>query len=309
MTEAISFPNLGITFQHVGRAISIFGFDIAYYGILIGLAILAGVGITLAEVRRTRQNPDDYLDLTIVTVIFSIIGARLYYVVFNWQMYKDNPAGIFNIRQGGLAIYGGILAGIVTVFVFAAVRQMSAATMLDTVCIGLAAGQMIGRWGNFFNREAFGEYTDSLFAMRLPIEAVRVSDITDRMRNHIETVDGVHFIQAHPTFLYESVWCMLLLILLLVHRYRTEFEGELFLIYLGGYGLGRFWIEVLRTDQLLIPILKWPVSQVLSAVLVFLSILLFFYNRAQEKRNRMHRMRERERRKRAKSSRNMFHER
>lgn len=300
---------MGISFKHVGRAISIFGFEIAYYGIIIGLAILVGVVITVLEARRTRQNQEDYLDLTIFAIIFSIIGARLYYVIFDWGTYKNDLLSVFNIRQGGMAIYGGIIGGILTVLIFAAVKQMYAPMVLDTACIGLAAGQMIGRWGNFFNREAFGEYTDSLFAMELPLDAVRVTDITDRMRNHINTVDGVHFIQVHPTFLYESIWCMLLLIVLLLYRYRTEFDGELFLIYLGGYGFGRFWIEGLRTDQLLIPVVKWPVSQVLSAVLVILSIILIVYNRMQEKRNRMRKMRERERRKRSRTSHNMFHER
>ena len=309
MGGAIIFPHLGITLKHVGKAISIFGFDIAYYGMIIGFAIFVGVLITVFEARRTRQNQEDYLDLTIFAVIFAIIGARIYYVIFDWDTYKDNLLGIFNIRQGGLAIYGGIIAGVLTVLVFAVVKQISAAMILDTACIGLAAGQMIGRWGNFFNREAFGEYTDSLFAMKLPIDAVRVADITDRMRNHIDTVDGVHFIQVHPTFLYESVWCLLLLIVLFIYRKHTEFDGELFLIYLGGYALGRLWIEGLRTDQLLLPGVGWPVSQVLSGILVVLSVLLILYNRAQEKRNRMRRMRERERRKRSRSSRNMFHER
>lgn len=309
MTGAISFPNLGIAFKQVGRAVSVFGFDIAYYGIIIGVAILAGVLITLAEAKRTRQNPEGYLDLAVFMIFFSIIGARLFYVIFNWKMYKDNLLSIFNIRQGGLAIYGGLIAGVITVFVFALVRQTSASEMLDTACIGLAAGQMIGCWGNFFNREAFGEYTDNLFAMRIPLDTVRITDVTVRMQNHIETVDGVDFIQVHPTFLYESVWCMALFLLLLAYRNRIRFDGELFLLYMGGYGLGRLWIEGLRTDQLLLPVLGWLVSQVLSAVLVLLAILLIVYNRMQEKRNGMWRSRERDRRNGSKSSRNLFRER
>ena len=308
MTEMISFPHLGITLKHVGKSVSVFGFHITFYGMIIGLAILAGIMLTVYEARRTRQNPEDYLDLSIFTVIFAIIGARFYYVIFNWKSYKGHPLAILNIRQGGLAIYGGIIAGVLTVIIFAWFRQMSAAMVLDTACLGLVAGQMIGRWGNFFNREAFGEYTDGLFAMRLPMESVRVADITDRMRNHIDTVDGVHFIQVHPTFLYESVWCLILLIVLLIMRYRIEFEGELFLIYMGGYALGRVWIEALRTDQLKIPGLGWPVSLVLSIILVILSVILFQHNKMQEKRNRMQRMRERERRREySRNSQNMFH--
>lgn len=306
MTEAISFPHLGIHLKHVGKAISIFGFDIAYYGIIIGFGILIGIFLAAAEAKRTRQNPEDYLDLGIFAVIFSIVGARLYYVIFAWDMYKDDLLSIFNTRQGGMAIYGGIIAGAITVVVFAKVKHLSWPLLLDTACIGLAAGQMIGRWGNYFNREAFGEYTDSLFAMRLPIDAVRISDITDRMRNHIETVDGVRYIQVHPTFLYESIWCLLVLAVLFLYRRHKKFDGELFLIYLCGYGIGRLWIEGLRTDQLLIPGIKWPVSQVLSGIIVVVAVLLIVYNRRESDRNRMRRMRAKEARRRS-ADRNMFH--
>ena len=123
---------------------------------------------------------------------------------------------------------------------------------------------MLGRWGNFFNREAFGGYTDSLFAMRLPIDAVRSSDVTEQMRAHIQMIDGVEYIQVHPTFLYESLWCCALLILLFAYRKHKKYEGELFLLYMFGYGLGRAWIEGLRTDQLLLPGIGLPVSQLLD---------------------------------------------
>ena len=307
MTQAISFPHLGIHFKDVGKAISIFGFDIAYYGMIIGLGILVGIFIAAAEAKRTRQNPEDYLDLAIFGVIFSIIGARIYYVIFAWDMYKDDLLSIFNIRQGGLAIYGGIITAIITVFIFAKIKHLSAALILDTAGMGLVAGQMIGRWGNYFNREAFGEYTDGLFAMRLPIDAVRISDITDRMRNHIETIDGIRYIQVHPTFLYESLWCLLVLVFLFIYRSHKKFHGELFLMYLCGYGLGRLWIEGLRTDQLLIPGVNWPVSQVLSALLVVISVILIIYNRRESDRNRMRRMRAKNAKKRS-SEKNIFHQ-
>lgn len=308
MIDSISFPNLGIEKEHVGRAFSILGFDIAYYGILIGIGILAGVTIIILEARRTRQHSEDYMDLAIWTVIFGIIGARIYYVIFEWDIYKDNLLSIFNIRQGGMGIYGGIIAAVIVVFVYAGIRKLYAPELLDTACMGLTAGQMIGRWGNYYNREAFGEYTDGLFAMRLPIDAVRISDVTDRMRNHIETIDGSSYIQVHPTFLYESIWCFLLLIVLFLYRYQQKFEGELFLVYLCGYGIGRVWIEGLRTDQLLIGESGWPVSQVLAGVLVLISLLLIIYNRNQDDRTRLRRMREKEAKRKARS-RNMFHER
>jgi phosphatidylglycerol:prolipoprotein diacylglycerol transferase len=140
-------------------------------------------------------------------------------------------------------------------------------------------GQIIGRWGNFFNREAFGEYTNSLLAMKLPVDAVRASDITDKMRQHMEIVDGISYIQVHPTFLYESLWNTGVLIILLLYRRHKKFEGELFLMYLFGYGLGRVWIEGLRTDQLLLPGTSIPVSQLLSACMIVLSAVTILYQR------------------------------
>lgn len=279
MHKTIEFPNIGIHLSDVGNHITIFNFDIAYYGMIIGLGILAGIFIAAAEAKRTGQNPENYYDLATYAVVCSIIGARAYYVAFSWDMYKGDLKSILNLRQGGLAIYGGVIAAVVTVLVFARVKKLSAPVLFDTAVLGLVAGQMIGRWGNFFNREAFGEYTDGLLAMRLPLDAVRESDVTQLMRKHAEIVEGVSYIQVHPTFLYESLWCMTVLAVLLLYRRRKKFDGEVFLLYLFGYGLGRFWIEGLRTDQLLIPGTQLPVSQLLAGTLVIMSAGLVLWQR------------------------------
>lgn len=284
MHEAIYFPHLGIGAEHIGKGISVFGFEIAYYGILIGTGILLGIVVAVLEARRTRQHVEDYFDLAIYSVIFAIIGARLYYVVFSWENYKGRIWSILNLREGGLAIYGGVIAAVITVFVFARVKSLSFARLLDTAVPGLVLGQVIGRWGNFFNREAFGEYTDGLFAMQLPVDAVRSADITEQMRTHMIKIDGISYIQVHPTFLYESVWCLMLFVILMLCRKHKQFEGELFLIYIFGYGLGRIWIEGLRTDQLLMPGIGWPVSQVVAGVCMVVSVLSMLYGRKQAKR-------------------------
>lgn len=268
MHTEISFPNLGIYLKNVGKSIDLFGIEIAYYGIIIGTAILLGFWIAAREAKRTGQNPENYLDMGIIGVIAGIVGARLYYVIFSWDMYKDNLLDIFNLREGGLAIYGGVIAAVISVLVLAKVKHLSAPQIFDTIAMALLNGQMLGRWGNFFNREAFGGYTDILFAMRLPLDAVRSSDVTEQMRRHIERIDGVSYIQVHPTFLYESLWCMVLLIILFAYRKHKKYEGELFLMYLFGYGLGRFWIEGLRTDQLLLPGVGIAVSQLLAGAIV-----------------------------------------
>ncbi len=280
----ISFPNLGIYLEHVGKNVSVFGFEIAYYGIIIGCAILIGFLIATSEAKRTRQNPDDYLDMGIIGVIAGIVGARAFYVIFSWDMYKNDLLDIFNLREGGLAIYGGVIGAVIAVFVLARVKRLSPFQILDTVALAILNGQMLGRWGNFFNREAFGEYTDSLFAMRLPLDAVRSGDVTDLMREHIERIDGVSYIQVHPTFLYESVWCCVLLILLALYRKHKKYEGELFLLYIFGYGLGRVWIEGLRTDQLLIPGIGFPVSQAIAGCVVVFAGAALIYLRKNHKR-------------------------
>lgn len=283
MHTFIDFPHLGIHLENVGKTITLFGIDIAYYGIIIAIGMLAGIFVATQVAKRTGQKQDDYVDLAIFGIIFGVIGARIYFVIFSWDMYKDNLLEIFNTRHGGLAIYGGVIAAVITVFVVAHVKKIPVGLMLDTGGCGLITGQMIGRWGNFFNREAFGEYTDGLFAMRLPLDAVRSGDVTEKMREHMETIDGVSCIQVSPTFLYESVWCLLVLILLLVYTRHKRFNGEVFLIYLAGYGAGRFWIESLRTDQLLLPGTAIPVSQLLAGVLVIVSVLWIIWGRRRQK--------------------------
>ena len=182
-------------------------------------------------------------------------------------------------------MYGSLIGGFLTIVIFSRVKNMKIPTILDTVAMGVVSGQIIGRWGNFFNREAFGEYTDGLLAMQLPVSAVRPGEITELMKAHQVVRDGVTFIQVHPTFLYEGLWNCGVLLILFLTRNKTAFHGELFLRYLIGYGIGRFFIEALRTDQLLVPGTTFPVSQGLSAVLVVASLILtvIFRIRARKK--------------------------
>ena len=276
MDMQINFPNLGIFLEHVGKNFSVFGFEIAFYGCTMATGIIAGYLLAAREAKRTGQNPDDYLDMLLYAVFFAIIGARLYYVIFSWDYYKDNLLSILNLRQGGLAIYGGIIGAFTTVYFFAKKRKLSWLQMLDTACPGLTLGQVVGRWGNFFNREAFGDYTNGLFAMQLPVSAVRSGEITEKMWEHMEVIDGIQFIQVHPTFLYEGLWNLGVIIFLFIYRDKKKFQGELVLWYLALYGVGRFWVEALRTDQLLIPGIGFPISQLLGAVLAVSGLIAIF---------------------------------
>ena len=265
---SILFPNLGITLEHVGKSIRLFDIEIAYYGIIIGLGMILGVSLIQYLAKKSGQNEDMYLDMCLITLVCAVAGARVYYVVFSWEDFVGNPLEIFNLRGGGLAIYGGVLAGILTVWIFSRVKKLNFGLLGDTVAPGLLVGQILGRWGNFFNREAFGGYTDNAFAMALPRMAVRQDEITQQMLAHTQIIEGIEFVQMHPTFLYESLWNTGVLLFLLWYGSRKSFHGEIFLMYLAGYGLGRIWIEGLRTDQLLIPVIGLPVSQMLSVILV-----------------------------------------
>ena len=255
-------------------AFTLFGRDVYWYGVLMALGILIAVWLTLKEGKRKRLTEDDILDMCLVIIPSGVVGARLYYVIFEWASYASNPIRALYIWEGGLAIYGAVIGGLLGMFIYSRVRKIRFLKLADCIAPGLVLAQAIGRWGNFFNREAFGEYTDRLFAMRLPVDAVRSGDITEKMREHMERINGVSYIQVHPTFLYESLWCAVLLIILVLYRKHKKYEGELFLLYLFGYGLGRVWIEGLRTDQLLLPVVHWPVSQLLAGVMVVVSILL-----------------------------------
>lgn len=279
LTGSIRFPNLGIELEHVGKTISIFGFDIAYYGIVIAFGMLMGYLVAQWQAKRTNQDPELYLDFAMIAIILSVIGARIYYVVFEWSYYSQYPAQILNIRNGGLAIYGGVITAILTAIVFCKVKKVSFWILADTGILGLVTGQIIGRWGNFFNREAFGDYTNGLFAMQIPKSEVAASNITSTMLEHIQTINGVEYIQVHPTFLYESVWNLLLLVILIVYAKHKKAHGEIIALYLIGYGIGRMWIEGLRTDQLLVWGTSIPVSQVVSGIAILLGVCIFVYRR------------------------------
>ena len=268
MDYNINFPNLHIFLENVGKSIMIGDFAIAYYGIVIACGMIGGVLIAATIAKRSGQNPDDYYDMALYAIIFAVLGARMYFVIFNWDYYAQDLTRILNIREGGLGIYGGIIAAIITVYILTRRKKLDFGLVADTAAPALIFGQCLGRWGNFFNREAFGGYSDGLLAMQLPVSAVRRNEITAELWEHAVELEGITYIQVHPTFLYESLWNLALMISLLIYWKHRKFNGEVFLLYLLGYGIGRFWIESLRTDQLILPILEVPVSMVVAALMV-----------------------------------------
>lgn len=298
LSANIRFPNLGIELKNVPSGFDVFGFHIAFYGIVIGLGMLLGWLLVEWMAKKTGQNTEIYLDFALVAIVVSVICARIYYVIFTFDEFKDNPISIINLRTGGLAIYGGIIGAVGTAIVFTKVKKYSFWLLADTGCIGLLVGQILGRWGNFFNREAFGKYTNNLFAMQLDLKDVpydfnapltylqtkyagraaayeRIIEIRNKMVN----INGAEYIQVHPTFLYEVLWNLCILIFLILFTKHKKFDGEVMLLYLMGYGLGRVWMEGLRTDQLFLWGTPFAVSQLLSVLIVVISLVLFVVKR------------------------------
>lgn len=236
-------------------AFRVFGLEIRWYGVLISAAILIGILIAVKRGKKKGIVSDDILDLVLVSVPAAMIGARIYYVLFEWQYYSNNPREIFMIWEGGLAIHGGLIGAFLAGYLVCRVKKFHFLTVLDVFAPAFPLGQSIGRWGNFFNQEAYGGETD------LPW-AITVND----------PVKGL--IQVHPTFLYESLWNLLVLILLLYfEKHKKKVEGELIFLYGIFYSAGRFFIEGLRTDSLMFYNMR--VAQLLSfGVIVFCTLML-----------------------------------
>lgn len=289
---SIDFINLGVKFNDLPKGISIGGFYIAFYGMIIAVGILAGIAMACVEAKRTGQSVDMYMDFALYVVIACIIGARVYYVAFEWDYYSAHPGEIINLRQGGLAIYGAVITGVITAYVYGRIKKVNFARIADTAVLGLITGQIIGRWGNFFNREAFGQVVSDKnpFAMRIYFDDYYdIRQVPDSVAEGMEKMLGnsleqIGYIQVQPTFLYESCWNILVLIFILIFKKYKKFHGEVLLWYFAGYGFGRFIIEGMRTDQLLMPVTGWPVSQALSAALVMVSILIIIMQRVKQRK-------------------------
>jgi len=285
----VNFPHLGIELHNLPMGIEIFGFKIAFYGAIIAFAMVMGYLVAESQAKRFEQSVEKLLDFAIIAIVASVIGARIYYVIFHWETFADHPMQVFNLRTGGLAIYGGVIVAFASVIIFCKVKKLNLGAFADVCIPGLITGQAIGRWGNFFNKEAFGKYTDGPFAMqvekavvdaeyrmteemlhlRYPEQPKAVENILEQVEKAV-TIDGTTFIQAHPTFLYESLWNFAILAFMILYAKRKRFDGEIIMWYMVLYGAGRFWIEGLRTDQLFLWNTGIPVSQLVSVLMILI---------------------------------------
>lgn len=268
----VIFPNLfgGIKIEHLDPvAFRLFGLEVYWYGIIITLGIVAGYYLAYYRAKKMNVDPEIISDFVLYAVLAAVIGARLYYVIFAWDTYKDNLLQIFNLRNGGLAIYGAVIGAVIALAVYGKLKKVSFFQVADVAAPGLILGQIIGRWGNFINMEAFGGPTNGLLAMAYRWDKVKY--VPDGMEATV--IHGIKYLQVQPTFLYESLWNLVILGVLIFWTSRRKFDGEILCLYLLGYGLGRVWIEGLRTDQLLLYHSGLPASQVLAGILIVFSLV------------------------------------
>lgn len=252
-------------------AFEILGWPVRWYGVIIGLAILIGYILFTREASRKGIDSDTSFDLLFWTVIFGLVGARIYYVIFSSQSYLSDPLSVFRVWEGGMAIYGGVIGGALTIYILCQKYKINVIDVFDTAVPALMAGQLIGRWGNFMNQEAHGGSVSKSFLEDLSLP----NFIIEQMN-----INGTYY---HPTFLYESLWNLVGLVILLILRPRKKLfkQGELVAFYMIWYGIGRFWIEGLRTDSLFIGPLR--VSQILSLILIFVGLGIVFWTRVKGK--------------------------
>ncbi len=255
--STISFPGFGLgEFDVNSVAFTVFGLEIAWYAIIITCGMIASVLYTVYRAQKIGITFDDILDFALFTIPIGVIGARLYYVLTTLEQY-DSFLDVINIRNGGLAIYGGIITGTLTVFIICRVKKIKFIALADCVAPSIILAQSIGRWGNFMNGEAFGEETTIFCKMGL--------------NNELTNFETIY---VHPTFLYESLWNIIGFVLINIFYKKKQYDGQFLFVAFGWYGLGRFWIEGLRTDSLYIPGTSLRISQLLAG-LVFLVCLGF----------------------------------
>ena len=255
----ISFPGLGIEFDPI-REFSVGPVSVHLYGLIIGIGMILAATYAMKRAKEFGLTEDHVLDGFLYVTPFAIACARIYYVAFSWEMYADNPISALYIWEGGIAIYGGVLGAVLGILVFTKVKKIGTLATLDLIAIAFLIGQSLGRWGNFFNREAFGAETESFLRMGL------YNSYTGGTTYH------------HPTFLYESVWNGVGFLLLHFLSKKRRYDGQIALSYAAWYGLGRALIEGLRTDSLYIPGTAIRVSQLLAAASCGAAVILLVYN-------------------------------
>lgn len=262
MNQTVSFPGLGLEFHFNNVAFHIASKPIYWYGILIMLGVILAVAYASARSRQFGIRQDDLYDAVLFAVPLGIVCARIYYVIFEWEQYKDNLSEIFATWHGGLAIYGGIIGGIIVIVVLCKVKKIYVMDMLDLFASAVPIGQILGRWGNFFNCEAYGSSTTLPWRMVIG-----------------KTLEEAGATGNHPTFFYESAWNLIGFIILYFSSKKRKYHGEILLLYLGWYGLGRFFIEGLRTDSLYLWGTGIRVSQVVALICIIIGLGGFLLNR------------------------------
>lgn len=261
----ITFPNLGLDFSINRTAFSVGNINIYWYGIIIALGMILALIYAIREFKRCDLDQDDLMNMFLLCFPVALIFARAYYVIFSFDQYRDNLLSIFDTRNGGIAVYGSLIGAMLVIFIYCYKKKINVGAVLDVLAVGFLIGQAIGRWGNFVNGEAFGSFTNLPWAMTIASNGVTYAN------------------SVHPTFLYESLWDAVGVVILLILRKRKSFNGEVFCAYILWYGIGRFWIEGLRIDSLFWGPLR--ISQVVALISVLLGTAFIAAGRIMKRKN------------------------
>ena len=270
--EYVHFPKLGISIPVRRVLFSPFGFDVYTYGVIIAFSLFLAVFLGLRNCEKHGVSQDNIVDLMIFATPISIVMARLYYIIFSWDQFKDDPVKMINIREGGLAIYGAIIGAFLTALVFTRIKKIKTLTLLDFGVPYLIMAQGIGRWGNFVNQEVFGENTNLPWGMMSDEISRFINASIPRLNELGVSMDPK--LPVHPTFLYESLWNLAVFVVLLILSKKKKFDGQILLGYLIGYGTGRAFIEGIRIDSLMLGSVR--ISQLLSIVLAVGGVAVYF---------------------------------
>ena len=278
--NTLSFPKLNIEFPVYSTAFTLFGIDIKWYGLMIAAGLMLALIYCFRKMKSVGIEDGRATDVVFFGFLGGIVGARLYYVIMEWDQFRGDWKAIVSVRDGGLAIYGGIIGAVLVGMLVAKIRKVKLLPLLDLVGMGFLIGQAVGRWGNFFNHEAFGSNTDLPWGMTSP----RIQYALELSADKLYDTSGIIVdtsMPVHPCFLYESLWCIIGFVILHFYFKHRKFDGEIFFMYAGWYGLGRFFIEGLRTDSLMVGHMR--ISQVVALFSVIAAVVVILAVRARIK--------------------------
>lgn len=281
---SVRFPGPGIEFNNLAETFKIFGLEISMKGIFVVLALILGFVVVIYEAHSTWQDVEMYINLGICVIIMGITGSRMCYVIHSWNYYRHNILEIFNILNGEGLLYGGIFAAIIPCIIAAGRKKVPALKIIDTMCLGLVLGRAVGSLGEMFGRECFGKFTDSFFSMQIKYDEVK-GVVNQEIIDNLIRYDGTTYIQVHPIFLYETVWYLMLFVLLMIFKRFKKNDGDIVLWYIAGFTIGNIIIELFRISPFKFMGTCISLTQFMSAIILIIVVSIYIWRLIRQKNN------------------------